>query len=186
MLAPVPIGVDVLTQQRDLDNAFGDQGLYLGEDLVRCAVLLLAPQRGHDAEGARVVAADADRDPPTERRLPPGGQVRRKLRELLEDLHLSLLPDTRPVQQIRQRAQIVGPEHHIHPRRPVDDDGLVLLGQASSDRDLKVRVGLLQRPQMPEVPVQPVVCVLPYSACVEHDQVRCLALVSGRVTGTFE
>ncbi len=49
------VGVDVLAQQGDLEDALVDQCLHLGEHVTGAAVLLLAAQRGDDAEGAGVV-----------------------------------------------------------------------------------------------------------------------------------
>jgi hypothetical protein len=57
------VRVDVLPQGRDLEDALLREYLDLAEDVARAAVLLLAAQRRDDAEGAGVVAADADRDP---------------------------------------------------------------------------------------------------------------------------
>ena len=57
------VGVDVLPEQGHLDDALGDEGLHLGEDVAGAAVHLLAAQAGHDAERAGVVAADRDRHP---------------------------------------------------------------------------------------------------------------------------
>ena len=76
-----------------------------------------------------------------------------------------------PLQQHRQRADVVGAEDHVDPRRPADDLAPVLLRQAAADGDLHARVGVLDRAQMPEVAVEPVVGVLPHRAGVEHDDV---------------
>ncbi len=61
------VGVDVLPEQRDLDDALVDERADLGEHVAGPAVGLTAAQRGHDAERAGVVAADRDRHPGTER-----------------------------------------------------------------------------------------------------------------------
>ncbi len=57
------VGVDVLAQERHLDDTLRHERLDLGEDLSGAAVLLLATQARHDAERARVVAADRDGHP---------------------------------------------------------------------------------------------------------------------------
>ena len=85
------VGVDVLAEQRDLEDALGDQRLDLGQHVARPAVLLVAAQRRDDAERAGVVAADGDRDPGGVRRLAPGRQRRREDLERLEDLDLRLV-----------------------------------------------------------------------------------------------
>jgi hypothetical protein len=95
------IGVDVLSEKSHLDDTLRDEGFDLGEDVTGATVLLLAAQRGNDAEGAGVVAADADRHPGGVRRLAPRGQRRREDLEALEDLDLRLIRDTRPLEQGR-------------------------------------------------------------------------------------
>ena len=76
-----------------------------------------------------------------------------------------------PLQQHRQRVHVVGAEHDVHPRRPAHDLGPVLLRQAAAHRDLHARLRGLDRPQVAEVAVEPVVGVLPDRAGVEHDDV---------------
>ena len=56
----------------------------------------------------------------------------------------------------------------------------VLLRQAAADRDLHVRSPLLDRVQVPEVAVEPVVGVLAHRTGVENDDVRTVRHVSGR------
>ena len=55
--------------------------------------------------------------------------------------------------------------------RPPDDLAAVLLGQAAADGDLHARARLLDRMQVAEVAVEPVVGVLPDRAGVEHHDV---------------
>ena len=86
-----------------------------------------------------------------------------------------------PLQQHRQRADVVGAEHDVHPRRLAHDRLAVLLGQAAADGDLHARVRELARPQVPEVAVELVVGVLPDRARVEHDDVRGRRVVRARV-----
>ena len=57
------VGVHVLAEQGDLDDALGDERRDLGQDVAGAAVLLLAAQRRDDAERAGVVAADATPTP---------------------------------------------------------------------------------------------------------------------------
>ena len=180
-----PVRVDVLAEQGDLEDALGDQGLDLGQDVARAAVLLLAAQRRHDAEGAGVVAAHGDGDPAGVGRLAPGRQRGREDLERLEDLHLGAAVVPGPLQQHRQRADVVGAEDHVDPRRLPHDLAAVLLGQAAADRDLHAGVGVLDRAQVPEVAVEAVVRVLPYRAGVEDDHVG-VAAVGAHVAGRLE
>ena len=65
------VGVDVLSEQGDLDRPTLGEGPHLGHEIAERPAHLRAADRRHDAEGARVVAADLDRDPSRM------GQVRR-------------------------------------------------------------------------------------------------------------
>ena len=180
------IGIDILTQQGDLDDSLLHQRLHLREDLTGATILLGAAQRGHNAESAGVVASDADRDPRRIRRFPPGRQVRGKLHQRLGDLHLRLLLDASTLKQDRQRAEVVRAEHHIHPRGLADDLALVLLRQAPSYRDLHARVLLLHRHQVRQISVQLVVGVLAHGTGIEDQHIRIRACRGPDITGTLE
>src|SRR3954471_4231287 len=57
------VRVHVLAEQGDLDHAVGDELLDLADDVAHAPADLGPPHARHDAERARVVAADLDRDP---------------------------------------------------------------------------------------------------------------------------
>ena len=57
------IGVDVLSQQRDLANAIGRKSLNLGKQLAERSTDFSTTYRRNDAVGARVVTADLNGDP---------------------------------------------------------------------------------------------------------------------------
>ena len=180
------VGVDVLPEQGHLDHPVGDQRLDLGQDVTRPAVLLPATQRRHDAERARVVAADRDRHPAGVAGLAVRGQRGREDLQRLQDLDLGLLVVPGPVQQYRQGADVVGTEDDVDPRRPAHDLAAVLLRQAPADRDLHAGVGLLGGAQVTEVAVEPVVGVLPYRAGVEDHHVSLGTAISPDVPGRLE
>ena len=144
---------------------------HLGQDVVRAAVDLLAPQRRHDAESAAVIAADRDGNPSGVGRFAGGGQRRRKLLQCLGDFDLGNLVVTGPVEQRRQRSDVVGAEHDVDPRRLAQHRVFVFLGQAAAHRDLHVRVAALTRGQMAEVAVELVVGVLAHRAGVEDHHI---------------
>ncbi len=118
------VGVDVLAEQRDLDGAVVDERLDLGEDVAGAAVLLLAAERGHDAEGAGVVAADGDGDPAAVGRVALRRQGRGEDLEGFEDLELRLAVVPGALEQARQRADVVRAEDDVDPGRLLEDDGL--------------------------------------------------------------
>ncbi len=69
-----PVGVDVLAEEGDLAHAVAGQLLDLPHDVAHAPAHLAATHQRNDAEGARVVAADLDRDPRGVVDLPPGRQ----------------------------------------------------------------------------------------------------------------
>ncbi len=166
------VRVDVLPEQRHLQHTFGDQRLDLGEHVAGAAVPLGAAQRRHDAERAGVVAPDADRDPGGVGRLATGRQGGREHVERLEDLDLCLPVHPGPLEEDRQRPDVVGAEDDVDVRRPAGDLGAVLLRQTAADGDLHARPGGLDGRQVAEVAVELVVGVLPDRAGVEDDDVR--------------
>jgi hypothetical protein len=178
------VGVHVLAEQRDLEHPVGDQRADLAQDVAGPAVLLLAPQGRHDAEGAGVVAAHRDRDPGRVDRPAPGGQQRRERLQRLGELGLRLVPDASPLEQGGQRGHVVGAVDHVDPRRAIGDLGAFHLGQAAAHRDL--HAVLLLGQQMTQVSVQPVSRVLPDRARVEHHHVRGLAVGRGPIAGLVE
>ena len=179
-----PIGVHVLAEQGDLEHSVGDQRADLAQDVAGTAVLLLAAQAGHDAEGAGVVAADRDRDPGRVGRLPPGRQQRGEGLQRLGELGLRLVPDPGPLQQRGQRGHVVRAVDNVDPGRALGDPGALHLGQAAAHRDLHAL--LLLRQQVPQVAVQPVGRVLPDRAGVEHHHVGGLAVGGGLVSRLVE
>ena len=175
-----PVGVHVLAEQRDLEDALVDERLHLGEHVAGPAVGLLAAQRGHDAERTGVVAPHRDRNPSGIGGFARCGQRRRELLQRLDDLDLGHPIVPRALEQRRQRTDVVGAEHDVDPRRPLQHGVAVLLRQASADGDLHVGVGLLAGHQVADVAVQLVVGVLAHRAGVEHHDVRV-----GAVGGTL-
>lgn len=181
-----PVGVDVLAEQGHLEHTGVDERLDLGEDVARATVDLFAAQRRDDTERAGVVAADRHRHPAGVGGVTLGRQGRRERFEGVADLDLCRLVVAGPVEQGRQRTDVVRAEHHVHPRGATEDDVLVLLGEAAADGDLHAGAALLDRGEVREVAVQLVVGVLADGAGVEHDQVRVVVGVGPHVPGVFE
>src|SRR5204862_2835617 len=94
-----PVGVDVLTEQRDLTQTVACEVLDLVHDVAEPAADLRAAHRRHDAERAGVVAPDLDRDPRRVRRVAPCGERRRVRLVLLHDLD-DRSGTTRPLAQL--------------------------------------------------------------------------------------
>jgi hypothetical protein len=136
------VGVYVLAEERDLHDSATRQSLYLGQDVADLPRQLRPPNEGHDAERAVVVAPHGDRHPGVMGHLAASGQRAREHLGELADVHLGAL-GLGPLQELEQSGQRVGPDHHVHPRGPLLDLPLVLLGQAPRHYDPKARVRLL-------------------------------------------
>ena len=102
------VRVDVLAEQRDLAHAVGRELLDLVHDVAHAAADLGAAHDRHDAERARVVAADLDRDPRRVGDVAPGRQRRRVRLVLLEDLDDRRRSTRGSVEQRRPRVRGCG------------------------------------------------------------------------------
>jgi hypothetical protein len=163
-----PVGVHVLAEERDLHDPTTGQPLDLGQHVADLTRQLRPPDERHDAERAVVVAPHRDRHPGVVGHLPSGWQrAGEHLREL-PDVHLGALGLGAP-QELEQSGQGMGSDDHVDPRRSLLDLAPVLLGEAPRHHDPQARVRLLQRPEMSQVAVQPIVGVLSHRARVQHD-----------------
>ena len=132
---------------------------------------------GHDAEGARVVAADLDRDPGRVVDVAPGRERRRVRLVLLEDLHDRPL-EPRPLEQRRARWRGCG----CRTRRRRGPARSTMSSRSFWARQPPTAIcrsgrAVLQRLQAAEVAVELVVGVLPDAAGVEDDDVGRLRVV---------
>ena len=125
----------------------------------------------HDAERARVVAADLDRDPRPVVDLAPGRQRRRVRLVLLEDLDDGLAPAGGLGQQRRARARGCGCRTRRPRGRPARRSGPGPSGPGSRRPRSGGPAGRLERLEPAQVPVELVVGVLPDAAGVEDDDV---------------
>ena len=181
------VGVDVLAEQRHLDDALRDERLDLGEDLAGAAVLLLAAQARHDAERARVVAADGDRDPARCRRSRDGsagstgrprGSRGSRPRRACCGAARSSRAGREPMLWVPKTTSTHGARWTMVPRSfwaMQPPTAICMLG-----------VLLLRRAQLAEVAVELVVGVLAHRARVEHDDVGDLGPLPRRQAGEVD
>ena len=169
------VAVDVLAEQRHLGDAVGGERLDLGDDVGERAAHLLAAYGRDDAERARVVAADLDRDPGVVRRRPAGRQRRREHRVVVDDGGVEDLGDrpgaARLVEQLGGAVDVVRAHHDVDVAGPRAHDVAVLLGETAGHDDLAAVALRLPRLEVAEVAVQLVVGVLADAARVQHDDV---------------
>ena len=89
-----PVGVDVLTEQRDLGDARRGEHLGLHHQVTERSTDLFTAHRRHDAVGTRVVTPGLDGDPRRERQLAHGIERRR---------HVAIRLGVRRVQDLDDR-----------------------------------------------------------------------------------
>ena len=115
------VRVDVLPQQRHLDDALGDERLTSARTSPgrrSCSV----PRSDGTMQNVQVLLQPTrDRRPRRHTPTRAGRQRRREHLERLEDLDLSLVGDPCPLQQRRQRPDVVRTEHDVDPWRASDD-----------------------------------------------------------------
>ena len=138
------VGVDVLAEQRHLEHALVDQRLHLGQDVAGPAVDLLAAQRRARCRTCRCCCSRRRWKPKQRRRIRARPAAPTGILERLDDLDLRRAVVPGAVEQRRQRADVVGAEHDVHPRRLAQHGVAVLLGQAAADGDLHVGVACLR------------------------------------------
>ena len=106
--------------------------------------------------------------------------LRRQIgREHLEGLFyfdLGHLLNSRALQKDRKRADVVGSEDDIDPRRLLHDGSTILLRETAANSNLHIGVLPLQRRQVGQVAVKPVIGVLSDGTRVEDDDVGVLAV----------
>ena len=175
------VGVHVLAQEGDVLIARRNELPCLPDHVLGLAGALPAPDVGHDAVGAEVVAAVHDGEPGLHAAVPPLGDA-------LGHGAVALLGGEDPLfaghglfQQLREAPELVGPEDQVH-----DGIGLLdllgdvgLLHHAAADGDDLPGPGLFGVVQGAHVAEDPHLRVLPHGAGVHHDHVR-LELVLGK------
>jgi hypothetical protein len=108
------VGVDVLAQQGDLDDALGDQRLDLGEDVAGTAVGSL-PRRLGTMQKVQVLLQPTLIDTQPRTRSRGGSAASRGRSRALEDLDLGALVVPGPVEQRGEAADVVGAEDDVDP-----------------------------------------------------------------------
>ena len=137
----------------------------------------------------QVLLHHGDGHPAAVCRLPVRGEGGGEHLERLEDLELRLAVVASALEQRRQRSHVVRAEHHVDPRSLVEDDRLVLLGEAAADGDLHALVLALGAREVAECSVELVVRVLAHRAGVDDHHVGRGALgadVPGRLERTAQ
>ena len=167
-----PVGVDVLPEQRDLAHPVVDHRPRRLEQVGKRAADLPPARRGHDAVGARAVAADADLQPALEG---AGALLRQLAAEPLE-LEVPLRAQRVAGQELREPVDLARPERDIDEREAGEHLLLQRLRPAAPDPDHPRGILALQASRLPQVRHQPVVGGLADRAGVEQDQVGLPAL----------
>ena len=161
------VGVDVLPEQRHLAHAVGGHRADLRDELVARAADLAPARGGHDAVGARAVAADADLQPALEGALAPRRQVPGEALEL----EVALGGQRVAREELRELVHLPGAEGDIDEREALEHLLLDRLRPAAADADDPLRLFALQALGLAEVGDEAAVGRLADRARVEQDQV---------------
>ena len=175
------VGIHVLAQKGDVLIPGLDQFPGLPYHVLRLSGTLPAPDVGHDAVGAEVVAAVHDGEPGLDGPVPPLGDALGHGAVALLGGEDPLFAVHGPLQQLRETPELVGPEDQIHDGIGLFDllGDVGLLHHAAADGDDLAGPGLLAVIQGAHVAEDPHLRVLPHGAGVHHDHVR-LELILGK------
>ena len=181
------VGVDVLAEQGDLDDAVVDQRPDLGQHVAgRRSVS--APRSDGTMQNVQVLSQPTEIDTQAlygDFRAASAGRTGRSAAPRAISTCASLL--------CRARSSSTGRAARLCVPNTTSTHGAcsrmraaVLLRQAAADRDLHARVARLGRVEVAEVAVEPVVGVLAHGAGVEHDEVGVVAVAARDVAGRLE
>ena len=175
----VAVGVHVLAQQGDVLVPRLHQLPDLRQHGLGVPAPLPAPDVGHDAVGAEVVASVHDGDPGLHALLPHHGDALGNGAVLVLDGKDPLLRLIHLPQKLRELPQGLGAEHQIHVGiglfDPLRHSGL--LGHAAAQADHLLRILLLGVGQGAQVAEHPVLRVLPDGAGVQEHQIGLLRVL---------
>ena len=162
------VRVHVLAEERDLDDAAPRRGPAPRPGCRRSSGIAAGPGRAARCRTCRRCRTPARSTPTrgTRRRAPPAARWGRP--PCTRGRPSAGRRSSDGVQQLEQVRQGVRADHDVDPRRAPLDLALVLLREAPRHHDAQRRVVVLQRLQVAEVAVQPVVGVLADRARVEH------------------
>ena len=178
------IAVDRLAEQDDFFAAFVCELLGLGENLVRRTALLGAAHAGHDAVGAKLVAADLDTHISL-KRCRPHRRVAQRVETFVAALDLiaraifaseadfQLLASARfdLLDQLGHLVQLSWANDEVDVRSSLEDQLLVFLGHAAEHADDFVWVGFLGIFQPAQGAVDFVFGLCPHAASVEQNRI---------------
>jgi hypothetical protein len=177
-----PVGVDVLPEQRHLLDTVGRHRRDLRHELLGRAAHLASTRRGHDAVGARTVAAHADLHPALEAAL----AVRRKVAGEALELEEALRGERLARQELRELMHLAGAERHINEREALEHLLLQRLRPAATDPHDALRLLALEALGLAQMRDEAAVRGLTDRARVEQDQIRLLACAGLRVAERLE
>ncbi len=169
------VAVHVLAEEGDLGNPIGREPPNLVDHRRERPADFGTANGGHDAERARVVTPDLDRDPCGVADLTAGRQRRRKEHVVVGDRFVEDLGDraarARLVHESRGAVHVVRTQDDVDVGRPGPNQLAIFLGEAARHDELHRRMLVLEALQMAEIAVEPVVGVLADAARVQDDDV---------------
>src|SRR5947209_1134417 len=176
------VGVDVLSEQRDLLDAVGGEAGGLRNQLARRTTYLTTTSTRHYAIRTNTVAADADLHPS----LIVTGALGRKIAGEAFELEEALRGQRVARQELRQLVHLAGAERDVDEGKPREHLVLDRLRPAAADADDPGWILGLQTLGVPEVRDEAIIRLLTDRARVEQDQVRAVLRLGLGVAEGFE
>ena len=168
-----PIGIDVLTEQRDLAVAVLEEAPGLGDDGLRITAPFAAPRIGNHAVGAEVVASAHDAHEGAHAVAVEAHRSDLGIGLLSREQHIDpLAAGLGLAHQARQVAVGIRPGHHIDGIRSLDKLLLQALGHAADDADHQTRTFAAVAFHLGQAPPDPLLGVVADRAGVDQDDVR--------------
>src|SRR5207249_681554 len=138
------IGIDILSEKRDLLDALIDEIGYFGEDVVEGPRHFFAPGVGHDAKCAILAATFHDRDERSGTFDSRGGEAIELLDFWKAHVHLRRPGGASALDQLRQPMQGLRPKNNVDEGSALDDARALLTGHATADADDELRIRRLE------------------------------------------
>ncbi len=182
------VRVDVLAEEHDLLVACRREGPGICQDVLVLPAPLSAPDVGHDAEGAEVVAAVGDGQERLERMIVPDCKSLGNIVVVFRNIEDPSPFGQKAVQELRHLVLDMCAEDEVDVREVAFEafGDMLLLDHAAAEGNDEVRVRLLELLEAADVSVDPLFRVLPHRAGVEEDEVRFVRAVRELVAHLFE
>ena len=182
------IGVDVLTQERDLPVSTAGQITDLREDILHIPAALTAAHVRHNTVAAKIIAAVHNGHKRLKAAVPYSGNPLRNHTVPHRDPQHALPLAEHGIEHLGQLVRDVRAKDQIHKRKSMLHPlgHMLLLHHTAAHGDHHVRALRLELLERADIPDYAVLRMLAHGACVKENEVRLLRAVAKAVSHTGE